>query len=174
MATIKEQIKNATEDIRKAHMARAAQWAEYVHQEMTIRNTWKEVEWCEYLGLVPELKKKGVRGEYLGFPTGFFNTKKSRQYHTDKTSASSISRNTAEDYVSDQLKKEEKNLEAQLDKLVGRLKEKGLKVSTMKVIRASFNVNLEITITDGETTVTAWTIVASGPIQRPHYRYLVK
>jgi hypothetical protein len=35
-------------------------------------------------------------------------------------------------------------------------------------------VNIDMTLTDGEKTVKAFTIIAEGQIQRPHYRYLVK
>jgi hypothetical protein len=35
-------------------------------------------------------------------------------------------------------------------------------------------VNFETTLSDGEKIVRAFTIVASGEIQKPHYRYLIK
>jgi len=35
-------------------------------------------------------------------------------------------------------------------------------------------VNIETTLTDGEKMVRAYTIIAEGQVQRPHYRYLIK
>ena len=34
--------------------------------------------------------------------------------------------------------------------------------------------NMSTIITDGKKVVRAFTIIASGAIQKPHYRYLVK
>jgi hypothetical protein len=44
----------------------------------------------------------------------------------------------------------------------------------MKIISGTVGVNINITLTDGDKTVRAYTIVAEGEIQKPHYRYLVK
>jgi len=43
-----------------------------------------------------------------------------------------------------------------------------------KIHSSRIGVNLDLTMTNSETYVKAWTIIASGPIQRPHYRYLIK
>lgn len=61
-----------------------------------------------------------------------------------------------------------------LVKLAARIDEKGLNPATLTVKTAHVNVNLDIVLTDGEQTVRAFTIIASGPVQRPHYRYLIK
>lgn len=59
-------------------------------------------------------------------------------------------------------------------KLAGRIRAKGLDVDALIVKTAFVDVNLEIVLTDGSKTVRAFTIIASGPIQKPHYRYLIK
>jgi len=51
---------------------------------------------------------------------------------------------------------------------------KNLDWTNIKIENGSVGVNINITITDGEQTVRAWTIIAEGEIQRPHYRYLIK
>lgn len=71
-------------------------------------------------------------------------------------------------------KRANKHYEQSLIKLAGRIAEKGLNTSNLKAITSHIGVNIETTLTDGEKTVSAWTIIASGPIQRPHYRYLIK
>jgi len=58
--------------------------------------------------------------------------------------------------------------------LAARIEKKGLNVEKIKTVTSHIGVNLETTLTDGTKTVRAWTIVASGEIQRPHYRYLIK
>ena len=47
-------------------------------------------------------------------------------------------------------------------------------IGTFVVLLKTIGVNIESIITDGTKTVRAWTIVAEGEIQRPHYRYLIK
>ena len=61
-----------------------------------------------------------------------------------------------------------------IQKLAFRIIQKGLNESNIVVKNSSIGVNIGATITDGNTTVRAWTIVASGEVQRPHYRFLVK
>jgi hypothetical protein len=39
---------------------------------------------------------------------------------------------------------------------------------------ARVGVNFECIIKTVDITVKAWTIIAEGPINRPHYRYLIK
>jgi hypothetical protein len=51
---------------------------------------------------------------------------------------------------------------------------KGIDINNMKVVSGYVGVNVEMTISDGDKYVKAWTIVAEGTVQRPHYRYLVK
>lgn len=60
-------------------------------------------------------------------------------------------------------------------KLATRLKEKGVTETTELEIKSSrISENFECRIYHDGKVTTAWTIIASGPIQRPHYRYLVK
>jgi len=47
-------------------------------------------------------------------------------------------------------------------------------LSKLKVQTSHIDVNIDTTLTDGEKTIKAFTILAEGAIQRPHYRYLIK
>jgi hypothetical protein len=67
----------------------------------------------------------------------------------------------------------EQHYENSLLKLVDRVSSK-LSPEYLKVESASVGVNINITLSDGTKTVRAWTIIAAGEIQKPHYRYLVK
>lgn len=53
-------------------------------------------------------------------------------------------------------------------------KAKYLEKTKTVAFRCPLGVNIETTITDGVKKVRAFTIVAEGEIQRPHYRYLIK
>jgi len=59
-------------------------------------------------------------------------------------------------------------------KLATRIMKKGLNSQKIEMTTSRIGINIETIVTDGEKTVTATTITAWGPVQRPHYRYLVK
>lgn len=68
----------------------------------------------------------------------------------------------------------ERHYEDSLLKLSYRIQTKGLDETNLKVTTSHIGVNINTTLTDSKLTVEAWTIIASGPIQRPHYRYLIR
>ena len=70
--------------------------------------------------------------------------------------------------------KAEQHYQASILKLADRIQKKGLVVDEIKVQTAHVGLNINTTLTDGQKTVRAFTIIAEGEIQRPHYRYLVK
>lgn len=68
----------------------------------------------------------------------------------------------------------EAHYEQSIEKLAFRIAQKGLNQESLTVTTSHIGVNIETTLTDGIKTVRAFTIIASGEIQKPHYRYLVK
>ena len=64
--------------------------------------------------------------------------------------------------------------EFSIEKLAARIEKKGLNQENIKTVTSHIGVNIETTLTDGNKTVRAFTIIAEGQIQRPHYRYLIK
>lgn len=86
-----------------------------------------------------------------------------------------IARSTEEAHVTRQVTDAEIHYVASIAKLAARILKKGLNTENITVKTAEIGVNIETVITDGAgKTVRAWTIVASGDVQRPHYRYLIK
>jgi hypothetical protein len=79
-----------------------------------------------------------------------------------------------EDYTSMQTEKAEKHYFNSIQKLASRILKKGLNESKLKMKTSYLDPNINTVITDGEKTISAFTIIASGNIQRPHYRYLIK
>lgn len=60
-------------------------------------------------------------------------------------------------------------------KLAYRLREKGILDNTvLEISSGKVDVNFECYIKHNGITTKAWTIIAEGPVQRPHYRYLIK
>jgi hypothetical protein len=71
-------------------------------------------------------------------------------------------------------KQAERHFEAGLTKMVERVDTKGMISEKCRLSKISIDVNIEATVTDGNQSVRLFTIIASGPVQRPHYRYLCK
>jgi len=72
------------------------------------------------------------------------------------------------------VKAAEKHYDESINKLAYRIEQKGLNIDKIYVQTSHIGVNINTILTDGEKTVKAFTIIASGDIQRPHYRYLIK
>jgi hypothetical protein len=72
------------------------------------------------------------------------------------------------------LKDAQSHYHQMIEKLIFRINDKGLDVDKITIQSVHLGVNIDTVITDGVKTVTTSTIVASGPVQRPHYRYLIK
>lgn len=97
-----------------------------------------------------------------------------RSYNTAYDSAERILRNGLEKFVERAEKLAIEGYESACAKLADRIIKKGLNTESITIKTARLGVNIETTFTDGEKTVRAFTIIASGAVQKPHYRYLVK
>jgi hypothetical protein len=85
-----------------------------------------------------------------------------------------------EKYTSIELSKSELHYINSINKLAFKLYEKGIIGTDFTIHSGKVNHNFECIIhhnkIDGKYTkiTKAWTIIAEGPIQSPHYRYLIK
>jgi hypothetical protein len=174
MKNLIEILLTETASLKKQYIEKTKEWAEKKYKTVLQREHWKDVDWCKFLGVEPRKANEGTSYEFLTFPKGFFSTAKSKDYdrlHKEVQKLRSIS---LEAY----LEKEEKEAvifyNYSIRKLAGRIEKKELNVDNLKVKTAHIGVNIETVLTDGVKSVKAWTIIASGPVQRPHYRYLIK
>lgn len=77
-------------------------------------------------------------------------------------------------FIANEVKEAKDHYTNSVLKLADRVTKKGLNLDVLTVKSGKVGVNIEVVITDGSKKITAQTIIASGPIQRPHYRYLVR
>lgn len=78
------------------------------------------------------------------------------------------------DHVEKMVEHASKHYDSSIEKLAKRIEKKQLDLDNLKVETSHIGVNIETILTDGNKTVRAFTIIAGGEIQRPHYRYLIK
>jgi len=174
MKQITEILRKETQTLKETYFEMTKKWSQKYFNLTMSRKNWKEVDWCNYFGLTPKVCNKGMSCEFLGFPDGFFNTKESKKYDNAKKEIRSLSNMGLEKFIEKELKKAENHYESSLLKLAHRIELKKLNIDKMSVVTGYVGVNIDMTLSDGEKTVKAFTIIAEGDIQRPHYRYLVK
>lgn len=84
-----------------------------------------------------------------------------------------LNKGMKESHIQGEVDKYSDDFDMKLSKLAFRMDKKGFK-NNIKVTSEHVGVNFNCWVTDGEKTAHAYTIIAEGPIVRPHYRYLVK
>jgi hypothetical protein len=174
MTDLEKILRKETDSLRLAYLTKTELYAEASFKLAVERGKWKEVDWARFLGVETEITNPGSSMEFIGFKRGFYNTSAARTYSKLRSSYYIIRSNGYEAYLDKELKYATLHYENSLTKLMNRIVAKGLDVSKMTVESNSIGININIVLTDGEKSVKAWTIIAEGPIQRPHYRYLVK
>jgi hypothetical protein len=102
-----------------------------------------------------------------------FNTRGMIEY------CKNVVRKSLDEYIDKAKDQAEAHYQSSLIKLATRINRKDLNINNMKANTEyseanEVNINITTTLSDGIKSVKAWTIIASGEIQRPHYRYLVK
>jgi len=99
-------------------------------------------------------------------------TEASKKYH--KIPSYLVLYKDTGEFVKRALDVAEKSYASSIEKLAARIMKKELNFKKIKLSTSYVDRNISTTITDGEKTVRAFTIIASGMVQKPHYRYLVK
>ena len=148
MTTLIETLKQHTQTLKIQYIELNKEWAK---NEYTRLRKWAQ-EYVEGKHGYGAASKK-----YYNLPYHILNPK-----------------STVDDYVASVVQKAELHYISSISKLAARLVSKGLDVDNITVTSSHIGVNIDIVIDDGEKTVRAYTVVAGGPVQRPHYRYLVK
>ena len=87
---------------------------------------------------------------------------------------SSVKRNEQDKWLNNELSKAEENFNHNIIKLANRIAKKGIDIDNIKINTYNAFSNIECRISDGNKSIIAYTILAGGNIQKPHYRYLIK
>lgn len=184
MKHLVEILTNQTQYLKETFVERSKQYAAGEYAQITRRRNWNEAEYCEFLHVKPVWANGSRRGldgpatshDFLTFPNGSVGQDARRKYYRLRDETSRVCRLTVAEFVERAEKKAVAHYENSIKKLAARILKKGLDINaeSLEVETATVDENITTVITDGHNTVRAWTIVAGGPIQRPHYRYLVK
>lgn len=188
MKPLKQALIEETQDLKERFLQQTQEWAEARFAFLMKASKFKELDWCKYFGLTAELanyrgtdgpiaydpKRKLEGSQFWSMPRGFYNTKTASEQWRLESEFKSALRRKKEGYLQDAHNKAVHHYDMSIDKLIGRLFLKGIKDGEVNIKKGWVGVNLEMVISVNQVKVKAWTIVAQGEIQRPHYRYLVK
>lgn len=167
MVTLIDILKEETVSLKKQYLEMTAEWA----AEQVARNVARR----DRRHHLRPTNEKARLEKMKGFTTEETIWVSSDEYRTEsKWFWKTPHWHFTNEFVTRMTKLAELHYEKSIAKLAARIEEKGLDQSNLKTVTAHVGVNIETTLTDGEKTVRAFTIIASGEIQRPHYRYLIK
>lgn len=150
--TLVEKLTIETQELKKTYIEMTIEWAknDFEQTKEWIRKAYKkqreELDSSEYWAIERKLMR---------LPSYFFN-------------------GDVNEHVEKMVKAAQKHYTNSIAKLALRIEKKGLDQTKIEMTTGYVDVNITTTITDGEKVVKAWTIIAGGEIQKPHYRYLVK
>ncbi len=174
-SSIEKVLRENTQDLLTQYLESIQESCENYLQSLKEKKDWNEEKWCEYFGLEPRKVNEGTPMEFLSFPRNFYNSKLSRKYDNIRNDIYRIVRcNEYDKFLERELKKGKLHYESSIIKLVDRLVKKGIN-ENFEILEKRLGINFTMTLkSDTGKIVKCWTIVAEGPIQQAHYRFLVK
>ncbi len=170
-----------TEPLRRDFLKKTEEFAMKTYKENQNRVFWRAEEWCNFLGIQPEYEdvKANKNGEITvvrvaRFPKGFHNTHNAKTLDNVLKHVIKIKGITDDEFVKLEIENAQKHYQKSIDKLAFRIKEYKLDENKIKLETTYIDQNISTIISDGDKTIKAFTILAWGEIQKPHYRYLIK
>lgn len=164
-----------TLSLKEQYIQKTIEWSNLHFDKIVERSKWNEEKWASYLGVSTRIANPNtVNMQFVTFHTGFYNTKQSKVYSTEQNKIYSLKRLGKDEYIKKSVRDAEFHYKNSIIKLSERISKKGLNQKNLSLKTSHIDVNIETIITDGFTTVRAYTILAYGEVQCPHYRYLVK
>lgn len=158
-----------TQSLKEQYIQFTQEWAANEFDKLT--------EWLKEYNFFMETKYKNK--EYMAKNRVYFNPEYREEYLTkyrdifDNMPKEILSGNV-EKYIEKQIENAKKHYTNSILKLAARVQQKGLNENNLKATTSHIGVNIDTTLTDGEKLVKAFTVLAAGEINRPHYRYLIK
>jgi hypothetical protein len=173
-----EKLFKETLELKQSYINRVKDWSKKNYEINNERQKWRNKEWLNFLGIEPVyVEVKTNNGEYVNsacFPKGFHNTENAIKLNNLQRDVRRIAGKNEEDYINHEIKEAIRYYEKSIMKLNERLKDYNIDVNNIVLNSSYVKENIETIIYDGKIKIRAHTIIASGEVQKPHYRYLIK
>lgn len=174
MEKLIELLKNETKSLKEQYIQKTIEWATRTYEISVEQSKWNEENWAKFLDIPTRIANPNSSLAFVTFYDGFWNSKTSKIYNKLRNQAYSIKQLGKDKYINKEINLAILHYDNSIVKLADRISRKNLNQDNLHLLTSHIGVNIETTITDGEKKVSAYTIIAEGEIQRPHYRYLVK
>ena len=187
-----KKLTSETRELKTAYLNDITKWAITEFSKLEKLSKLNEFELGATLGfdshivtenICPEIHPNGVRRfkdingyDYEGnfIAISFWQHKESKQLKKLQSEIRKAMKATKKGFIKNEVVAATVHYNNSIKKLAQRVTKKGLELNNMKMKTSFLDPNINTQITDGTKTVNAYTIIASGPVQKPHYRYLVK
>lgn len=173
-----EKLRSETQLLKKLFIEKTINFANSSFAFSLKLSSQSQIEWLDRHDIKYEIKPSSYNPNILTPHIDYqdkSNRKKITEMENEKSKVRDRIKLGLEGYIAKEVKYAEAHYEHSLEKLSARLNEKGIKDDTdFEITSGQIKENFEITIKHGDIFTKAWTIIAEGLIQRPHYRYLVK
>jgi hypothetical protein len=187
-----KKLTSETKELKKAYLNDITNWATAEYTKLKKLSKLNEFELGATLGFESYIQTENICPVY--FPNGVrkfkalkgINDRGERAlisfwYHRDSKKLKKLqseirkaNKYTKKGFIKNEVLAATEHYNNSIKKLAQRVTKKGLELNKIKMTTSFFDPNINTQITDGTKTVNAYTIIASGEVQRPHYRYLVK
>jgi hypothetical protein len=176
-----EKLLKETEPLKEDFLKKTKDFATNIYNENESRLLWRVEEWCKFLEVEPEYTERKANKDgklqivsVASYPKGFHNTDKAKTLDNTLKQVHKIKGYSREQFIEKEMQDAEKHYINSIYKLIFRIKDYNLDDSKIELETSYIDQNISTTITDGNRTLRAFTVLAWGDVQRPHYRYLIK
>jgi hypothetical protein len=169
-----DQLFAKTADLKAIYLEKTKEYAAR-HWKYVIKQLARPMEeWYKEYDVKTQVLTSGGK-EYIEPARGEYSKRNVYKMRNQIDRLKSLIEKGFEKFEASELKNAEQHYKDSVLKLNTRLQAKGIVDGCkFEIINSSVGVNLEIMIKHEHGITRAWTIIAEGEIQRPHYRYLVK
>lgn len=165
-----QKLSNAMQELHDKYITSTKNWAKKNHDLAVVKSARTKEEWYEIYKIETET--------IVSFGTKYIQPIRNRMYKLmvdDRNQTNALASQEFEKFEAKEIKDAERHFSESIEKLAMRITEKNLNTNQMTITHGYVRGNgIDTVITDGTNVVKANTIIAEGPINRPHYRYLVK
>lgn len=175
MQVVIDKITAGTQTLKKEYIEKTIAFAKRMFADYKKWNSASIKAWYDRYSIETEMTTRGTGSNVpvLRPASSAYHGKDLYRMRDAQAKASKIVKAGYEVFEKEEVEAAERHYVYSVMKLADRVMEKSFNLSKLEVVTGRVDVNIETTLSDGENTIHAFTIIAEGPIVRPHYRYLV-
>lgn len=179
MNNLSQKLHKETQQLKSDYITLTKRWANDYFNFCEKRLNWDKTEWANFIWVWTRIVNPWTRMEFIDFESwkdrlDFTYSNANQKYRKYKEESEKTVKLWLDWYIKKEIDKAIKHYEDSLTKLIDKIYEFWLIENNIIVKSAYMWTNIDITISDWIQEIHAYTIIAEGTIQRPHYRYLIK